>query len=244
LKKKILSVEIMSLDRRQFLYLLGATVGTTAIGAFSRPALAAPYTLIPLPYAYDALEPYIDQETMRFHHDKHHAAYVNNLNIAIAKYPELQEKRVEDLVKSLDRLPADIRIIVRNNGGGDLNHTMFWQSMSPNGGGQPKGELGQVIAQKFGSFAAFQTAFNQAAIKVFGSGWVWLVLNRSRELTIITTPNQDSPLMQGFSPILGNDVWEHAYYLKYRNQRGEYLQQWWNVINWEEVNQRYLLAKT
>jgi superoxide dismutase, Fe-Mn family len=234
----------MSLDRRQFLYLLGATVGSAALGSWSRPAFAAtgPYTLPPLPYAYDALEPYIDRETMQFHHDKHHAAYVGNLNTAIAKYPELASKSVRELILQLDRLPEDIRTTVRNNGGGDLNHTLFWNSMSPNGGGKAIGELGAAIERKFGSFAEFQAAFNQAGTRVFGSGWAWLVWDRSGELQVIATSNQDSPLSKGLQPILGNDVWEHAYYLKYHNQRGEYLKQWWNVVNWEEVNRRYLEA--
>ncbi|TRU80660.1 MAG: superoxide dismutase [Microcystis novacekii Mn_MB_F_20050700_S1] len=235
----------MPLDRRQFLYLLGATLGTATLGNFNRPALAAnsPYTLLPLPYAYDALEPYIDKETMQFHHDKHHVAYVNNLNTAVAKYPELQQKTVVELIKNLDSLPADIRTTIRNNGGGDLNHTMFWQIMSPDGGGEPTGEIGAAIIAKFGSFEEFKNAFNQAGTKLFGSGWTWLVLNKSGELEIISTANQDSPLMMGLQPIMGNDVWEHAYYLKYRNQRAEYLKQWWNVVNWEEVNRRYLQAK-
>ncbi|MEG3438557.1 superoxide dismutase [Pannus brasiliensis CCIBt3594] len=235
----------MAIARRQFLYLLGAAAGTSAWGFLPRPASAAsgPHALIPLPYPYNALEPYIDKETMQFHHDKHHAAYVNNLNNALAKYPELQQNSVEELVRGLDLLPEDIRTTVRNNGGGDLNHTLFWQIMSPNGGGQPKGEIGQAIIRKFGNFDAFQTAFEGAGAKVFGSGWVWLVVNKAGDLEIMTTSNQDSPLMKGFKPILGNDVWEHAYYLKYRNQRGEYLKQWWNVVNWEEVNRRYLQAK-
>lgn len=238
----------MSLNRRHLLNLLGTTLGSSAIGSFTLPALAElisatsskPYSLIPLPYAYDALEPYIDTETMRFHHDKHHAAYVNNLNEAVSKYPELQTKSVEDLIKNLDALSPNMRTIIRNNGGGDLNHTMFWKIMSPQGGGKPTGQIGQAITAKFGTFENFQTAFNQAATKVFGSGWVWLVLNKSGELEIITTPNQDSPLMVGLYPIMGNDVWEHAYYLKYRNQRPEYLKQWWNVVNWDEINNRYL----
>lgn len=235
----------MAIDRRQFLYLLGAAAGTSAWGFLTRPSFAAtgPHTLPPLPYPYNALEPYIDKETMQFHHDKHHAAYVNNLNNALAQYPELQQNSVEELVRGIELLPEDIRTTVRNNGGGDLNHTLFWQIMSPDGGGQPKGEIAGAINQKFGNFDAFQTAFEEAGAKVFGSGWVWLVVNRAGELAIITTPNQDSPLMKGLRPILGSDVWEHAYYLKYRNQRGEYLKQWWNVVNWEEVNRRYLQAK-
>jgi Fe-Mn family superoxide dismutase len=237
-------LKTMSLDRRHFLQLLSITIGSSAIGSFPSLALAdnEPYSLPPLPYPYNSLEPYIDRETMQFHHDKHHAAYVNNLNTALKKYPELQSKSVEELIKNLDKVPADIRTTVRNNGGGDLNHTMFWQIMSPKGGGQPTGKLAEAINAKFKNFEEFKTAFAQAGLKVFGSGWVWLVLNKSGALEIITTPNQDSPLLTGQYPILGNDVWEHAYYLKYRNLRGEYLKQWWNVVNWEEANRRYLQA--
>ena len=237
----------MTLPRRHFLNLLGASLATSGFylarssGAFAQDS-SQPYSLVPLPYAYDALEPYIDQETMRFHHDQHHATYVKNLNLAVSKYPELQNKSVEDLVKNLPSLPLEIRTTVRNNAGGDINHTMFWQIMSPKGGGKPSGKIAQAINDKYGSFAEFQTAFSEAADKVFGSGWAWLVLNKSGKLDVITTANQDSPLMQGLYPIMGTDVWEHAYYLKYRNKRAEYLTQWWNVVNWDEVNKRYLAA--
>lgn len=243
---------LMSLDRRHFITLVGATLAASATGlsrtAFAQDLLSGapttttkPYSLIPLPYAYDALEPYIDRETMQFHHDKHHADYVNNLNDVASKYPQqLQNKSSQDLIKNLPALPSKIRTVVRNNGGGDVNHTMFWQIMSPQGGGKPTGELASAITKKFGSFEQFQTAFNESAPKVFGSGWVWLVLDKSKQLKIITTPNQDNPLMQGLYPVMGNDVWEHAYYLTYRNQRAEYVKQWWNVVNWDEVNKRYL----
>ncbi len=235
----------MQIDRRRFLYLLGAAVGTACVNNYIPSALAdttpqGPFTLPPLPYGYDDLEPYIDEETMRFHHDKHHAAYVNNLNNAVSKYPELKTKTVEELLLSLNSLPTEIQKTVRNNGGGHLNHSMFWQIMKPNGGGNPTGELNKAITEQFGRLETFQTKFNEAGGKLFGSGWVWLALSPKKNLEIITTPNQDTPLLQGYKPIMGNDVWEHAYYLKYQNKRADYLKQWWNVINWDEVNNRYL----
>ncbi|WP_026369982.1 superoxide dismutase [Kallotenue papyrolyticum] len=196
------------------------------------------HELPPLPYGYDALEPYIDQETMMLHHDKHHAAYVNNLNAALEKYPELQNKSVEELLRNIESVPADIRVAVRNNGGGHANHTMFWQIMKPNGGGEPTGPIADLIRDKFGSFEEFKKQFNDAGVKRFGSGWVWLVRTRDGDYQIISTANQDSPLMEGQFPIMGNDVWEHAYYLKYRNRRPEYLEAWWNVVNWDEINRR------
>lgn len=241
----------MAINRRHFL-ILGATLtAATAIEGLSNKTFAQtlsqtqdePFKLPPLPYAYNALEPYIDEETMRFHHDKHHAAYIKNLNAAINKYPDLKSKSINKLLVSLDTLPNDIRQTVRNNGGGYLNHKIFWEIMSPNGGGKPKGAIAQAIQKDFGSFEAFQTEFTKAGSKVFGSGWVWLVLDKSGKLQVVNLPNQDSPIMQGFSPIMGNDVWEHAYYLKYRNNRGEYLKQWWNVVNWEEVNRRFQAVK-
>ncbi len=196
------------------------------------------YEVPPLPYAYDALEPYIDAQTMRFHHDRHHAAYVNNLNKALANYPELQSKCLVELIQNLDQVPAAIRTSIRNNGGGHLNHTLFWQIMSPQGGGAPTGAIAKAIDAKFGSFAQFQNAFEQAGATLFGSGWVWLVKDQN-DLAIMTTPNQDSPLMAGKFPILGNDVWEHAYYLNYQNRRLDYLKAWWNVVNWEGVSLRW-----
>lgn len=242
----------MAINRRHFL-ILGATLtAATAIEGLSNRTLAQtlsqttqeePFKLPPLPYAYNALEPYIDEETMRFHHDKHHAAYIKNLNAAINKYPDLKSKSINKLLVSLDTLPNNIRQTVRNNGGGYLNHKIFWEIMSPDGGGQPKGAIAKAIQKDFGSFEAFQTEFTNAGAKVFGSGWVWLVSDKSGKLQVINLPNQDSPIMQGFSPIMGNDVWEHAYYLKYRNNRGEYLKQWWNVVNWEEVNRRFQNSK-
>jgi superoxide dismutase, Fe-Mn family len=202
-------------------------------------AIAASFTLPPLPYDYNALEPYIDAQTMQLHHDKHHAAYVTNLNAALNKHPELKIKTLEELVKASDQVPEDIREVVRNNGGGHANHTLFWQSMSPKGGGKPTGKLATAIDQTFGSFEKFQQAFETAGTKRFGSGWVWLVKNQKGTLEIITTPNQDSPLANGALPILGNDLWEHAYYLKYQNRRPEYLKAWWNVVNWPEATKRF-----
>lgn len=199
---------------------------------------ATPAQLPPLPYAYDALAKVIDAETMKLHHDKHHAAYVKKLNDALKYYPDLQNKSVETLLRDLERLPEDIRTTVRNNGGGHLNHTMFWQIMSPTGGGQPTGAIATEINQTFGSFDAFKKRFNEAGSDRFGSGWVWLVRNPQGQLKVISTPNQDSPVMDGSYPIMGNDVWEHAYYLKYQNRRAEYLNNWWNIVNWTEVNKR------
>jgi superoxide dismutase, Fe-Mn family len=202
-------------------------------------AIAASFTLPPLPYDYNALEPYIDAQTMQIHHDKHHAAYVTNLNAALDKHPELKAKSLEDLVKAPNQIPEDIRTAVRNNGGGHANHTLFWESMGPKSGGKPTGTLATAIDSTFGSFDKFQQAFETAGTKRFGSGWVWLVKNSQGKLEITTTPNQDSPLAKGALPILGNDLWEHAYYLKYQNRRPEYLKAWWNVVNWPKVNQRF-----
>jgi len=192
----------------------------------------------PLPYGYDALEPYIDEETMHLHHDKHHAAYVNNLNNALANYPDLQSKSAEDLIKHLNDLPEAIRMAVRNNGGGHVNHTMFWQIMGPNGGGDPQRDFAEEIKNTFGSLDGLKTAFNDAGAKRFGSGWAWLVRASSGELKVVSTANQDNPMSDGDFPIMGNDVWEHAYYLKYQNRRPDYLAAWWNVINWDEVTRR------
>jgi Fe-Mn family superoxide dismutase len=200
------------------------------------------FVLPPLPYAFDALEPYIDARTMEIHHDKHHAAYVNNLNAALEKHPELSDRALEDLVRNPNELPSDIQTAVRNNGGGHYNHSLFWQLMSPNGGGEPKGDLARAIDEAFGSFTAFKEAFDKAAMTRFGSGWAWLGVKNGR-LAVISMPNQDVPLMEDLHPILGVDVWEHAYYLKYQNRRNEYLSNWWNVVNWDEVARRYEDAK-
>jgi superoxide dismutase, Fe-Mn family len=210
--------------------------------AYPDRPLPTPAELPALPYDYGALEVAIDGETMQLHHDRHHATYVNNLNGALENYADLQGQSVEALLSDLDNLPTDIRTTVRNNGGGHLNHTIFWQIMSPDGGGQPTDDLAQAIETSFGSFEAFQEQFNQAGRDRFGSGWVWLVRNGQGELAIVDTPNQDNPIMDGQYPLMGNDVWEHAYYLRYQNERGEYLENWWNVVNWPEVNRRFQAA--
>ncbi len=193
------------------------------------------YELPPLPYPYNALESAIDEQTMQIHHDKHHAAYVNNLNAALEKYPEHQGKDIADLLANLDALPEDIRTAVRNNGGGHANHTLFWNIMSANGGGEPTGKLGDEINSTFGSFAAFKEQFAKAGATRFGSGWAWLCRKPGGELHIASTPNQDSPLMDGHTPLLGLDVWEHAYYLRYQNRRPDYISTWWNVVDWNKV---------
>ena len=198
------------------------------------------HTLPALPYPTDALEPHIDKMTMEIHHGKHHQAYVTNLNAALDKHPELQSKSVEDLLKSINTVPEDIRTAVRNNGGGHANHTMFWEIMSPDGGGAPSGDLAAAIDGAFGSFDTFKERLVAAGVGRFGSGWAWLV-NDGGSLSITSTPNQDTPLMEGRTPILGVDVWEHAYYLKYQNRRPEYLAAWWNVVNWDEVARRLSL---
>ena len=201
------------------------------------------YELPPLPYDYNALEPYIDEETMHLHHDKHHQAYVNNLNAAVQSHAEFASLPVEQLIQRLNDLPESIRTAVRNNGGGHANHSMYWQIMKPNGGGQPSGELANAINSAFGSFDQFKTAFNDAGAKRFGSGWAWLVMDQNGNLKVTSSANQDSPLMEGLFPIMGNDVWEHAYYLKYQNRRPDYLNAWWNVVNWDEIGKRYQQAK-
>ncbi|HEV2113585.1 MAG TPA: superoxide dismutase [Terriglobales bacterium] len=193
----------------------------------------------PLPYDFGALEPHIDAQTMQIHHDKHHGAYVTNLNAALEKHPALASKSAEDLIKDLNAVPESIRTAVRNNGGGHVNHSMFWTIMGPKAGGEPSGALGDAIKQAFGSFAGFQGKFNDAGLKRFGSGWAWLVRSNTGKLDVISTANQDNPMMEGAYPIMGNDVWEHAYYLKYKNVRGDYLKAWWNVVNWKEVEKRF-----
>ncbi|HEY9850998.1 MAG TPA: superoxide dismutase [Leptolyngbyaceae cyanobacterium] len=211
---------------------------TTVSNPIAQTTSAASIQLPPLPYDYAALEPHIDGQTMRLHHDRHHQTYVDNLNKALAKYPNLQNSTVEALLRDLNSVPEDIRTAVRNNGGGHLNHTMFWQIMSPQGGGEPTGAIAQEITKTFGNFSQFKEQFNAAGGARFGSGWVWLIRNPNGQLQITTTANQDSPIMDGAYPIMGNDVWEHAYYLKYQNQRNQYLNNWWNVVNWNEVNRR------
>lgn len=247
----------MALKRRNFLFLLSATTGAAALGTFSAAHAATStaesstkqaraketFQLEPLPYAYNALEPHIDAATMRFHHDKHYATYIKNLNEAVNKYPQLQNKSAEELLRNINSVPQDVRTKVRNNGGGYVNHKMFWEIMGPNAGGIPTGPIADAINKTFGSFDAFKQQFNAAGAERFGSGWAWLVLNKSGQLQIISTANQDSPVMDGLYPIMGNDVWEHAYYLKYQNRRADYLTAWWNVVNWSEVNKRFTQAK-
>jgi Fe-Mn family superoxide dismutase len=197
------------------------------------------FTLPPLPYPEDALEPYIDKMTMQIHHDKHHGAYVTNLNKALESAPDLQSKSIEALLSNnLASVPESIKTAVRNNGGGHANHSLFWTLMKPNGGGSPSGKIQDVIGSNFGSFEGFKEKFNAAATGRFGSGWAWLVKDSSGKFEILSTANQDSPLMDGKTPILGLDVWEHAYYLKYQNRRPEYISAWWNVVNWDEVNKQ------
>lgn len=199
------------------------------------------YELPPLTYPNDALEPHIDARTMEIHHDKHHGTYVTNLNNAVKGKADLENKSAEDLIKDLTAVPEDIRMVVRNNGGGHVNHSMFWKIMGPNGSGKPSGKLATEIDSAFGSFDAFKEKFSEAGVKRFGSGWAWLV-KKGGKLEILSTPNQDNPLMTeygGLFPILGNDVWEHAYYLTYQNRRPDYLKAWWNVVNWDEVARRY-----
>lgn len=202
-----------------------------------------PFELPPLPYDYTALEPHIDEATMHYHHDNHHNTYVTNLNNALAKHPALADKRLEDLLTNLDAVPEDIRTAVRNNGGGHWNHTFFWEIMGPGGGGEPSGELAAAITSAFGSFANFQEQFKAAALGRFGSGWAWLVADKSGSLSITSTPNQDNPLMEGKTAILGIDVWEHAYYLKYQFRRAAYVDAWWNTVNWSKVSELYAAAK-
>ena len=202
--------------------------------AFQTPAL---------PYPADALEPHIDAKTMTVHHDGHHVAYTNNLNNALEGHPDLQSKGAEDILRRIDSVPENIRTTVRNNAGGHVNHNLFWRILSPSGGGEPSGALATAINQSFGSFAKFKEDFVKAAATRFGSGWAWLVMNADGKLSVISTPNQDSPYMEGLTPILGLDVWEHAYYLKYQNKRADYIGAFWNIVNWPEVAANYAQAK-
>lgn len=199
------------------------------------------FTLPDLPYDYNSLEPYIDEQTMRIHHDKHHGAYVSNLNEALKDYPEFQNKTVEELLYGLDQVPEAIRTKIRNNGGGHTNHSLFWKVMAPagkGGGGTPEGKLADVINNVFGSFEAFKEKFTNVGMGRFGSGWAWLAVNNGK-VEIMDTPNQDTPIMEGKTPILNLDVWEHSYYLKYQNRRADYIQAWWNTVNWPEVTRRF-----
>ena len=192
-----------------------------------------------LPYAFNALEPHIDAKTMEIHYGKHHQGYVDKLNAALEGHADLQELSVETLLTDLDRIPENIRTAVRNNGGGHANHSLFWKMMKPDGGGEPQGEIKEAIERQFGGFVKFQETFANAAATLFGSGWTWLVVNNEKELEIIQTTNQDSPLSRGSKPVLGLDIWEHAYYLRYQNRRPEYIAAWWNVVNWEDVEDNY-----
>jgi Fe-Mn family superoxide dismutase len=216
-------------------------LGAKPAGADTSQLQISAFTVPPLPYTYDALEPVIDRRTMMFHHDKHHAAYVKALNAAITKHPELGAQSVEQLLQNLDKIPTDIQTAVRNHGGGHYNHSLFWESMRPPQTGVPTGALASALAKNFGDLETFQQAFTEAGTRVFGSGWVWLVGDKTGQLQIMTTPNQDSPVSVGFTPLLGNDVWEHAYYLNYQNRRADYLKAWWQVVNWPVVEQRYAL---
>lgn len=200
------------------------------------------FQLPELPYAYDALEPYIDVETMHFHHDKHHQAYVNNLNSTLENHPEWQEKSIEEILTHLEDLPKEIKGAVQNNGGGHYNHSLFWETTAPNAGGNPTGEVKDAIEEAFGSFDNLKAEFKKAALGRFGSGWAWVVVDNGK-LAVISTLNQDNPISDGKTPILGVDVWEHAYYLKYQNLRGDYVDAFWNVVNWDKVNELYKAAK-
>jgi Fe-Mn family superoxide dismutase len=235
--------------RRQALLTFAASAAAAAapglrqqVLAAQVPAAAGPFVLPPLPYAYDALEPYIDAQTMQIHHDRHHAAYVNNLNAAVANHPELARKPVDELLADLASVPDAVRTAVRNHGGGHANHVFFWESMSNSGAKAPAGELAKALDARFGSLSAFQEQWNRAAAGVFGSGWAWLVLDKAKQLAIVQTPNQDSPLTAGQTPLLAIDVWEHAYYLKYQNRRADYVTAFQNIINWDAVSARYRAA--
>lgn len=244
------------ISRRRFLHTVGLTGsaallasiggGRRALAAIAAPsgqaysgAVAATAALPPLPYDYNALEPFIDEATMRIHHTRHHMTYITNLNAALANYPDLQNRDTTDLIANLNSLPEALRTPVRNNGGGHVNHSIFWSIMSPNGGGEPAGALAQAIRGTFGTPAYMKSLVNDAALRRFGSGWGWLVMDGKGNLLVTSTANQDSPYMEGQIPLLGIDVWEHAYYLKYQNRRADYLNAWWNVVNWDAVGRRF-----
>ncbi len=243
------------MKRRDLLMTGGAALAALSLGAAARAragssVLAAtgdePFALPPLPYDYNALEPIISEETMRFHYDKHHAGYTRNLNKAANTQSSLKQLSAAAIVTNLGAVSADLREAVRNNGGGHVNHSIFWETMAPpgqGGGGEPLGELASAIGEEFGNFASFQEQFEKAGASQFGSGWAWLAFDpAAKKLVVMGMPNQDSPYMRGFYPVLGNDVWEHAYYLTYRNRRTEYLKQWWQLVNWTEVGRRYTTA--
>lgn len=237
-------------DRRTFLRAAGAATLLTATtaGSFGRayaadPAPTGPFTLPPLPYEPAALEPHIDATTMGLHHDKHHATYVTNLNKALADHGELAKLPLEQLIAKLDEIPDTVRTAIRNNGGGHANHSMFWQIMGAPGGPAPEGELKAAIDADLGGLEKLQSDFNTAGTKVFGSGWVFVTAEKDGKLALVSKPNQDTPIMEGKRVLIGNDVWEHAYYLKYQNKRADYLKAWWNVVNWKAVGERYAAAK-
>lgn len=236
----------MDMTRREALQRTGLVAAVAAVGAIdikaADPAPAGPFQLPKLPYAFDALEPHIDAKTMEIHHGKHHAAYVTNLNKAVAGQSNLPKNEI-DLIRDLSKLPESIRTAVRNNGGGYVNHTLFWQILKKTGGGAPRGELAKAIESKFSNFDGFKEQFTKAATTVFGSGWAWLSVDQSGALVLESLPNQDSPYSQGKTPILGLDVWEHAYYLKYQNRRPEYISAFWNIVDWDAVASRYAAAR-
>jgi Fe-Mn family superoxide dismutase len=228
--------------RREFLHTVSAGMAIAIGGSALRAQASDPFTLPNLPYTVDALEPHIDAQTMTIHHGKHHAAYVANLNTAVKSQPSLAGKSLEDLLGNLNAVPEAVRTAVRNNGGGHANHSLFWQIMKKNGGGQPKGELLSAIEKKFGTFDNFKTELNGAGMRQFGSGWAWLSVDKSKQLVLSATPNQDNPWMSGQTPLLGVDVWEHAYYLRYQNRRADYLAAWWNTLDWDAIASRYAAA--
>lgn len=234
------AIKTTALASAAFATLPGAIAQTNATAPAAAPS--GPFTLPPLPYAYDALEPHIDAQTMHIHHDKHHAAYVANLNKAVTEMEHDKMISVENLLKDLSHVPEKIRTAVRNNGGGHYNHSLFWQMMKKNGGGEPTGDLAKAIDADFGSFSTFKDNFTKTALGQFGSGWAWLVID-GKQLKIEPTANQDSPLSSGRTPLLGLDVWEHAYYLKYQNKRADYIAAWFNVVNWDFVSDRYTKLK-
>lgn len=227
-----------SMTRREWLCTAGAAAGLACWSTNLEAADPTGFTLPPLPYPPDALEPAIDQKTMEIHHAKHHGAYVKNLNDALAKYPKLLATPIDTLMKELDQVPAEVKTAVRNNGGGHYNHSLFWKWMAPKAGGEPTGNLGAAINSTFGDFTKFKSALKDAAMKRFGSGWAWLVKDGSK-LAIESTANQDAPISAGKTPIIGIDVWEHAYYLRYQNRRADYIDAWWSVVNWRPISERF-----
>jgi superoxide dismutase, Fe-Mn family len=232
---------MVKLTRRQLLQAAGAGAAALLLSPRATAADQPGYELPKLPYAYDALEPHISAEIMKLHHDAHHKTYVDNLNKALEMQPDLAKKPVEDLLRDIDKVPMNIRQVVINNGGGHANHTLFWEVMAPKAGGPPKGDLAKAIDEGFGGFDKFQTEMSTKATTLFGSGWAWLVADKGK-LKVVQLPNQNSPLLQGMTPLLGLDVWEHAYYLQYKNKRADYVKAWWNVVNWDNVAMRYKTA--